>query len=287
MRRTGPRKAAPDWFRLERYAAAADLDAGDWLLNLAARCWFGERPDPEAEELIRAEPVFRRDDPRHDLGLRHIAAGTQRGLPRLVREALDAGRVASGIKPVSVSELYYFEKRLPADVRAFGATFDPERTAPMRAALSPPAFRGRLDHAFGMTPDRQRTGRFVRIDLSLPNEVLTADLLAWLKGERRELAALGERLPYRQAAGLKMNRRNLPKLAGLGLLPFLDLDRWNRHTAAGYSFHALRELILGDKGKDRLLRGYAALALDELKLGAFFGILDRRSPREPTRRPTG
>jgi hypothetical protein len=277
MRRTGPRKAAPEWFRLDRYAEAADLDAGDWLLNLAARAWCSEAHNPNAERFLRRWPVLRRNETSH----RAVLALSDP--PALVREALDAGRVASGIKPVSVSELYLFEKRLSADVRAFGASFDPERSGPPRLVLAPEAFRGRLDHAFGMTPDRQLTGRFVRVDLALPDEVLAADLLAWLKAERRELGTLGD-LHYRQAAGLAMNRRKLSKLAALGLLPYLDLDRWNRHAGARYSFHALRELIEGDKGKDRLLRGYASIALDEMKLRAFFGILDRRAQRRPRRR---
>lgn len=274
------RKAAslPAWFDLDRYADAEDMDAGDWLLNLTFRRWLADEGEPQDEALLREfGPVLRRSDQRQEW---EIFGPWQQGTWRMssdVLEARKAGRVRSGIGPLTVPELYLFEGMLPGEVRAFGARFKPGRFTTRDA---PPAFDGRLDHAFEM----QMLGRFVRVDLSLPDDVLIADVQAFLTSEREALARLGGPQPYREAAGLKAHAHDLRSLSNVGLLPFLDLDRWQRSQGLELDFSGVRGLMTADRSRDKELRQRVAMARDQMKLRAWFARLERSAKAVPRRR---
>ena len=55
-----------------------------------------------------------------------------------------------------------------------------------------------------MRSPSQMVNRFVRVDLSLPDDVLRADFDEFLAAERRSLAQIGGEQPYREAARLKL-----------------------------------------------------------------------------------
>lgn len=291
-RRTPP---PPEWYVSEAYRSAEELDAGDWLLNLALRCWLHGGAQPRTEDALRrAGPVLRRGDDSQ-IKRMHLAdahrwvysfdssewddpfgafeeACQRPSLPSDVWNALRTGKVRSGIEPLSVSALYVFEKMLPEDVRARGVRLQ----GGDHSAIGPRAFEGRLDHAF----PSQMVNRFVRIDLSLPDDVLRADLDEFLANERRSLAAIGGEQPYRDAARLNLKAHELRTLAKVGLLQFLDLDRWQRSQGRNLSVYAVREMAgIVDRSRETELRHRVKLTLNQLQLHAWFARLDRGGGR--------
>lgn len=286
----------PAWFDPTAYHAASGLDAGDWLLNLALRRWLCGGASPQTEASLRqVGPVLRRgDDPQ--VKRMHLAdchrwvasfnstewedpfealqeTRTRPTLPSDVRDALRTGRVPSGVNPLRVDHLYMFERRLPAEVRKAGATFTPGDSL----AIYPSAFGGTLDDAFGPGPAQQMTGRFLLVDLTLPDDVLHADLSRYLATERKRLASMGGRQPYREAASLKLkpNAQTLQTFSAVGLLPFLDLDRWQRAEVLGLSFSKVRDLAGVDKDREKELRSRVALVMNQMQLHAWFARLER------------
>ncbi|MES2611111.1 MAG: hypothetical protein V4679_12765 [Pseudomonadota bacterium] len=250
---------------------------------------------PQTEEALRhAGPVLRRKDDSQVKQM-HLAdvhrwvysfdpgewddpwdaleeARDRPALPTDVWNALQTGAIRSGIDPLSVSELYVFEKMLPEEIRARGLRLQ----GGDHWTSGPPAFGGRLDHAF----PRQMLNRFVRIDLSLPEDVLRADLEAFIATERRELAKIGGEQPYRAAADLKLKVHPLQTLANVGLLQFLDLDRWQRAKGLDLSVYAVREMAgVADRSREDELRQRVKLTLSQSQLHAWFARLHRGGGR--------
>ena len=285
----------PEWYVPEAYRSSEDLDAGDWLLNLALRRWLYGGAQPQTEDALRrAGTVLRRGDypqiKRMHLADMHrwvysfgssewddpfkaLDEACQRpSLPPDVWNALLTGKVQTGVLPLSVSTLYVFEKMLPEEIRARGVRLQ----GGDHSAAGPQAFGGRLDHAF----PSQMVNRFVRIDLSLPNDVLRADLDEFLATERRSLAERGGEQPYREAARLKLKVHDLRTLANVGLLQFLDLDRWQRVQGLSLSLYAVREMAgVVDRSRENELRHRVKLTLDQFQLHAWFARLDRGGGR--------
>ncbi|MFT3816043.1 MAG: hypothetical protein QM750_00185 [Rubrivivax sp.] len=284
---------APAWFSPDSYRLAAGLDMGDWLLNLTLRSWLHHKPNERTELALRSVgPVLRRKDEAQikgmhladvhrwvarfkanqwdDMGAAFDEACSRPSLPLDVWEALQTGRVRSGIEPLDVTSLYAFERMLPAAIRAAGASFK----ATDSLGRYPKAFSGRLDDAF----QPQMVGRFVRVDLARPDDVLLADLRHYLAAERQRLAVMGGEQPYREAAHLKLKASDLRSLAVLGLLEFLDLDRWQRASGQQLSFYAIREMAnVVDRARESELRRRVGLTLNQMQLHAWFARLDRRS----------
>jgi len=290
---------APAWYQRDAYRSADDLDAGDWLLNLTLRCWLHGHPQEQTEEALRSVgPVLRRGDDAQmirmhkadahrwlysfrssewpDVGEALREATERPSLPGDVWNALRTGEIPSGIDPLSVSALYAFERMLPDSIRSEGARMQRGETA----VRSSPKFSGNLDDAFAS----QMVSRFVRIDLSLPDDVLRADLDRFLVRERNRLAAMGGEQPYRQAARLKLKSHELRTLAKVGLLQFLDLDRWQRLHGLGLSFYAVREMTgIADRSREAELRRRVALSLQQMQLHAWFARLERSGRRARSR----
>lgn len=288
--------APPKWYDAGAYRSAEDLDSGDWLLNLTLRCWLHRHVQPETEDALRdAGPVLRRND-NAQIKRMHLAdvhrwvysfgssewdnplealdeACHRPSLPSDVWNSLRTGKVRSGIEPLSVGALYVVEKMLPDEVRARGVRLQ----GGDRSATGPRAFSGRLDHAF----PTQMVSRFVRVDLSLPDDVLRADLDDFLATERRSLAEIGDgEQPYREAARLKLKVHELRTLAKVGLLQFLDLDRWQRQEGSNLSLYAVREMAgVVDRSREAELRQRVKLTLNQLQLHAWFARLDRGGGR--------
>lgn len=285
----------PGWYVRDAYRPAEELDVGDWLLNLSVRRWLHNDTQPQTESALRAVgPVLRRADGQQ-IKRMHMAdahrwvnsfssnewedpfqaldeACKRPQLPPDIWYALQFGKVRTGIDPLSVVALYTFEKMLPDDVRARGVRLQNGD----RSASGPRAFTGRLDHAFSP----QMVSRFVRIDLSLPDDVLRADLDAFLASERQCLAQIGGEQPYREAAGLKLKAHELRTLSKVGLLQFLDLDRWQRAQGLNLSLYAIREMAdVVDRSRESELRHRVQLTLNQFQLHAWFARLDRGGGR--------
>jgi len=214
-----PAPTAPAWFRPDAYDAAANLDAGDWLLNLTLRRWLHAEPNPATEDALRqVGPVLKRGDAAQVRAM-HLAdvhrwidsfhseewggdafapfeeACRRQQQPSDVWGALRTGRVGDGIIALRAADVQIVGRRLA------------EEEADARRTL---------------------VGRVVRLDLALPDDVLMADLQRYLKRERHRLAAIGGEQPYREGARIKAKPapRTLATFATLRLLAYLDLARW-------------------------------------------------------------
>lgn len=291
-KKRGP--ALPGWFRPDSYRDADSIDAGDWLLNLTLRHWLDAYPIEATEAALRlVGPVLKRADAAqikamHEADIHRWVysfdsrawpdpfgaldeAMTRPHLQPDVWHALRFGCVPPGIVPLSVLELYWFEGRLPDDVRKAGAKFKPGDSL----GRYPMAFRGTLDDAFGPTGEHQMTSRFLRVNLSLPDDVLHADLDRYLKTERHRLGNLGGPQPYREGARIKRKAHDLSTLARLGLLQFLDLDRWQKAEGLGLSANTVRGLAGIDRERSEDLLGRVADVRDQFRLHAWFARLER------------
>lgn len=289
------KRQAPEWYVPEAYHAAEALDEGDWLLNLTLRNWLHREAQPRTEEALRrVGPVLRREDDTQ-IKQMHLAdvhrwvhkfkefewdddwdsfeeARDRPTLPAYVWNALQTGAVRSGIEPLRVSELYVFEKMLPEELRERGV----RPQGGDQWSSGPPAFEGRLDHAF----PKPMLNRFVRINLALPVDVLRADLEAFIATEREDLAKRGGEQPYRAAADLKLKVHSLQTLANVGLLQFLDLDRWQRAQGLDLSVYAVREMAgVADRSREDELLHRVKLTQSQMQLHAWFARLDRGGGR--------
>lgn len=285
---------APPWFNAAKYIGSSDLDPGDWLLNLQIRSWLRRTPNAQTEAALREiGPLFRRKDTKQIKAMHlsdvHSWVSTfstadgdepfsamldnqsREHLPPGVHQALREGNVREGVAPVSLQEWYFHEQRLPEKVRQAGAKFRPGGYL----TNYPPEFGGTFDDAFGLEPSKQMTGRFVRVDFTLPDDVLNADFQAYLSKERNRLKQVGGEQPYREAAKLKLKAHALRTLSNLNLLEYLDLDRWQKGEGLGLSRNAVRELAGIDRGRATELDLRVKLVLNSMQLEAWFARLSR------------
>jgi len=115
----------PSWFKLSDYESAGAMDAADWYLNLKLRFRLSKRAIDEgaAQHLLRrfirgGQPLVRRAD---EVGFEFFGLDIGGDFAAIIH-----GREPRpSVCPLRVEEFYFFEKRLPADLRAFGAAFVP------------------------------------------------------------------------------------------------------------------------------------------------------------------
>lgn len=279
-KRTAP--TAPEWFRPDAYDAAANLDAGDWLLNLTLRCWLRAVPNPTTEDALRrVGPVLRRGDAAQMRAM-HLAdvhrwidrfhadewggdppfeeACQRPQLPADVWHAMLHGRIRDGIIALRAADVHIVGRRLADE------EIDARRTL---------------------------VARVVRLDLALPDDVLHADLQRYLQRERHRLAKMGGEQPYREAARSKKRPgpRLCETLAKLRLLLYLDLARWavrepKKSHGARMNEADLMALAGVEPGRRAELRTYARITARQMELHALFARLDRSANKRHTRGKT-
>jgi hypothetical protein len=260
------------------------MDAADWLLNLLFRRWLAYSCETWAEGMLQQAPVMRRSNETQRCELQLRSIDDRQRMPPFVGGFLDLlsdpPTVPSGISPLTVEAFYFFERRLPANLRAF-AVEAAERTH--RAPDDPAAFFGRLDHAFSP----QFLGRFVRVDLSQPDDLLIEDLRDYLKRERAELAKLPGPQPFRDSVARASKRKASPlkTMATIALLPYLDLNRWLKREGASMSQYALADAIGIEPKRLTETAQYAGMVFDDMALRAWLGAKVRGiRPRSQRRR---
>ena len=268
----------PVWFDLDRYACTHALDAGEWLMNLLFRCWVARTNDPFGLRVVQGvRPVLRRGDPEQIQTLAEVFFMREHKAPGGLLALLEGRPVRGGVQPLTILELYHFEGKLPADVRERGARYTQgDRTS----AGCPDVFLGRLDHAF----EPQMLGRFVRVDLSLPDGVLLHDLATFIRSEREDLAKKGGKQPYREAVRIADKKRpRLSTLATIGLLPFLDLQQWADSCQPPVTDYQLAGLIGTDPNRMGHVREYAERCHQEVVIRAWLEPAARGVPAKSKR----
>ena len=147
----------PAWFELKRYDSARNLDAADWFLNLEIR-----------GEIQRSNSVNLTNRVRSTAPL--IVRSTEDDEQRLILQTssnspdfgamLNSQIPPSGVRDMRVDELYFFERWLDEDLRAIGATYDPE---------TPTSATRRFHESINDNLRKQLLGRFLRVDFTLPD----------------------------------------------------------------------------------------------------------------------
>lgn len=270
MARERPRP--PSWFDLAKYREVEELDAAEWLLNLCFREWVLRTGDRWGIRVLCGTcPVLRRGDSGRiqafQLHFYRAIHTDPNAIPTGVLELLTGRQLDSGILPLTVEELYMFEARLPEPVRETARrTMAAQMRASTKADLS--TMRERMDHAFS----EPALGRFVRINLALPDSVLIEDLKEFLRGERASLERYGLDMPYRKAvSAAKKFRPGLDTFAKQQVLPYLDLQLWCNSIRPRPSTADLGVLLGVARNLMPRTLQYADRALDELFLWAWLG----------------
>ncbi len=249
-----PRKIAPPpkWFDLSRYKAAYAMDAADWYLNLGLRGWIARtRKESGRRTQLRADPLVRRLEP-----LPFWLIGR---VPSELSAILDDRPPRSSVELLRADELYSVERKLPEQIREFGRNCT--RGGETLASDAPSGFAGPLDHLI----EPRRLSLFARVDLSMPDKEIAADLRDFLARERAALGSIG---PYREALR-SLGNRNAAKLktfATLGVLPFIDLDQWAADTAVDIPASRFADLLEIADDRLRETRDYATLLLNDFVL---------------------
>jgi hypothetical protein len=218
---------------LARYGDAATMDMADWLINLELRSLVARTGDAGLARFVRENPIIRRSD-AHGIEFEPIRAR----LSPAACAILDNRQPPGGVQPLRVDEMYVFEQRLPAAIRDAGRAFVPGFPCGVDV---PPEFAGPLDDAF----DPPLLGRFARIDLSLPDDVLLREFKRYLAQQREQLARVAADAPFARAID-DIEHRYDPKpatWARLHVLALLDVQAWlaetGTHTTPGAIARAL------------------------------------------------
>jgi hypothetical protein len=211
----------PEWFKIERYQYSK-MDAADWFLNLWARLWINNgAPSRHSRGHLKIAIAALREDPiirRMELNPRHAIFGEadDPDFGALLSNELPS----SSVEPLTVSNLYSFERLLPPEMREYGSKGDSAAGPPPRGFLGP------LDDAL----PEQHLGRFVRVNLAHSDEEIKKSLLAHVVRERERLRKIDPTAPFLVA------KENTPShFKGLfktwcewQTLEVLDLVQWHK-----------------------------------------------------------
>lgn len=258
---------APDWFDLKNYAAAREMDAADWYLNLSLRSYIHREQEIFWMKFVQTQPLLRRAD-----GAPIEFWGAESDFGSNFMAILHGRTARSGVQALSGTEFYAFEKMLPQNVREFGAAFVPGKTRPDGA---PKGFDGPLDHLF----ERRFASAFLRIDLTLPDDVLLEDMRNFLRAKRAELAAIEGVHPYRDALASITKRRD-PKptvWASRKLLAVIDIDQWRESTNSTFTDAEIQRLLCIGENDFRQARDEAAQLLVQFALDGWLLPLARKA----------
>lgn len=297
----------PAWFDAARYEASLTMDAAGWYLNLALRSKvkLAKHSDQSGtwpsvlRELIRLQatvvPLSTHENTTLWLSMSlgfSFCARSPVAEPTLMQKAMNAAGVseleplpqdvvellqgrppACKVQSLTVNDMYFFESLLPEDVRKAGrtATYPPgmlwRPVEGKRAALD--------DHI-----EPQRMGRFVRVSINAPEEVLIADFRRWLAEERQRVGALAsgpvpfaETLRELQTTMKSRHAQRLAQLGKLAVLPVIDLDDWRAETKASMTDEYMAQLVGLDTDRLREARRYAAVMLRPFAAEAWFAPL--------------
>jgi hypothetical protein len=256
---------APAWFDGVRYDDAHKMDEGDWYVNLALRGEIARGVNKQHALLVAVvrgkEPLIRRADLNVELRF---------ALPQPIVALLDGRDTGSGVAYLRAEALYYFEKRLPKQIREFGAN--------PRGTGAPEGFTGPIDHLF----KPRYLSVFARINLALPDEVLLQDMRDFLRCARGEFRAIGGPQPYAQALRELRGRKSakLKTFVKIKLLPLMDIEQWQRDENISIRPAALARMLDTAPEDVREARKYASILCNEFVLDGWL----IRAAREAVRK---
>jgi hypothetical protein len=241
-------KDLPSWFNLAKYESLADLRPVDWLWQFVARAKLFELAElqddclPELLQILGAAPILSEDS---DIRLRALVMQTG-----LVDPAEDGAPAASGVYLGNVFD--HLNDARTIDPTKLAAAVAVDRK--LRSPATP------LDEQFSLAPMLDQLAKPLAylmpnpgpmvplyIDATMPDWLLLRQLRAALH-EVRRLPGVpkNEDLAARQPRPATWLRA--------GVLPYLDLNLWAKHTGRRIPRRVMADAIFppGEGGEDLL-----------------------------------
>lgn len=268
-------KDLPDWFALEKYRAADNLDAAGWYEILLQRWnhffWFfidgpekykkdrdyGQNYYYDALLQSRKDPLSLLTD---DVQIALIGGGPLQALKYNKR---DFSTFSHAISPLTIRRLYQQERRLKKPTRTrirawFDRIYDDfgnfEMTVQYEAEcewaksfIDDPIFEAfeKEGEERGWR-DPWRDHDFVEIDLTVPDKILIQQFTDYLRQVRKKYPNVKPAKPYK--------RPEYKKWVEYGLLPYLDLKLWEIENNFSIPYRVLADAIFpdGDMGEEMI-----------------------------------
>ena len=261
-------KDLPDWYELEKYRAADNLDAASWYEILLQRWnhffWLeqeggkkyrsdryeGENPFYAALLQSRKAPLSLLTDDKQIL----LIGGGQ--LAALKYDKKDFSTFSHAISPLTIRRLYQKEHCLKKATRTrirkwFDGFFDDwdkiemteEYKAECKWALSfvdAPIFEAFEKEGEEKDPyyDHRRGHDCVYVDLTVPDKILIRQFTDYLRQVRRRNPDIKPAKPYKTP--------EYKKWVEYGLLPYLDLKLWETENNVSIPYRVLADAIFPD-----------------------------------------
>jgi hypothetical protein len=254
----------PDWFHLDNYRAAKDMDAFNWYIQLKYRHrsyvsgqgddFFSDDPSPPYTGLINPESEFE-VSPEVESGVAFLSLSKQEQWPREIWEAtrfLKRSRLQNC--SIEESEKIFaeneeFEKYLSENEESMGGLqYNPHANA--------------IDKAL------------IQVDLAYSDARLKSDFSEWLKMTRRLTTNLPGRDPKIKT---KKYSDAVFRNWTMGMfLPYLDLDYWQQYSSTKIEEKVLGEALFGSHFSGELgsrLRNTRNIVSREFNIETIYEIL--------------
>lgn len=204
----------PAWFKLDRYAGAISLSMRDWFLNLELRGEIRRANNPNlVARVTGTQPIIYADEEDYgDLMILRLNVTSP-----VFWHVFDGEPIHNVVGNMTPNQLYYFEERLPVDVREFGKQTERKGVAP----------EGYLQSLNDQLP-KQFLNRFVRLNLAFTDAAILQEVQRYLDAERAKLATIKPDAPFAKSL-TKVSRKYKPNpdaWTALKVLPLIDLRHW-------------------------------------------------------------
>lgn len=269
----------PDWFDLEKYLGAKNLNAVEWFELLFQRYhhffWF-DRFGPEDHKKERYDGIKHHYNALLQSRLAPLSPLTDR-----IQIALIGGSYAGfhydkkyfstfahAISPLTVRRLYQKERRLRDNTRQkirhymdriFNMQGDDWPTEEehewARSFIDEPIFEAFQKE--GDERDRHEYGRShdcVYIDLTVPDKILIQQFTDYLRQIRRRYPEIRPAPRYKNP--------DYKKWVQYGLLPYLDLRLWEKENSVSIPNRVMADAIFphGEKGEEMIRKTTSKIA---------------------------
>ena len=237
----------PDWFRLENYEQAESLNVAGWFQQLAIRrsMSFWTKQDMEQIPEIAAALDLLRNQPIIDTS---IESPIKTLLGRII------AKPKLGVRSMNAHELYMIEKNIALEKRKYARRYANQfgfGKIPLRVVYSDKDW---LKYPLCDLAGREAVGA-IMVDLELPDSILVENFRQYLVTLREETHKnIDFNKPY--------SHRAFDSWWKFGLLPYLDLQIWQKEVDVSIPYRVLADAIYatGEGGEETVRKTTAPLA---------------------------
>lgn len=265
----------PKWFSLEKYDAAKSLDAAGWYEQLSARRdmitligsprWNNWKPDElpktaahliKVLELIRAKPILNIAD--NTVLAAYFFSGAIREL-----KSKDL-RYSFGVHLTTVRNLYLTENSVEEDKRAYARGFFEQIFSDDFSNFEKPLnlkykYEDWIDESVDGIVKNISFNLNVTVNMLLPDKVLIEQFKQLLQKNRDSLTRVGCVIENTE-------KPNFSAWCEHGVLPYLDLQMWQRETGLKIPNRVMADAIFppGEGGEEKIRKTTKELAVNLL-----------------------